>query len=219
MKTYLSLKNEQTRRLPPDLQSDDVRYPDALVEHFLREFTQPGDVVFDPFMGFGTTLVVAERLDRAAYGVEYDEKRARYARSLIRCRDRALHGDSTKLADLKLPAIDFSITSPPYMGKHHTENPFTAYSTEGDGYDAYLRTLSDIYRQLRTKLKPGAHAVIEVSNLKHEDGTLTTLAWDIGRAVAEVLTFTGEVIITWEGSYGYGYDHSYCLVFRNDSQA
>ena len=32
----------------------------ALVEAFLAEYTRPGDLVFDPFAGFGTTLLVAE---------------------------------------------------------------------------------------------------------------------------------------------------------------
>jgi hypothetical protein len=28
-----------------------------------------------------------------------------------------------------------------------------------------------------------------------------------------VLTFEGEIIIAWEHYYGYGYDHSYALIF------
>ena len=49
---------------------------------------------------------------------------------------------------------------------------------------------------------------------------MTTLAWDIGIEVAKIITFLGEVIVNWKndnpinGSYGGGYDHSYCLVFQ-----
>jgi DNA modification methylase len=213
MKTYLTLKNEHKRELPEEFRNEDVRYTEELVELFLQEFAKSGDVVFDPFMGFGTTLLVAEKMDRVAYGVEFDEKRWKYVQSILKHPERALHGDSTKLKSLEIPEIDFSITSPPYMGKHHKENPFTAYSTEGAGYGAYLETIKDIYKQLAEKLKPAGHVVIEVSNLKHEDGPITTLAWDIAREISEVLRFDGEIVVTWENGYNYGYQHSYCLLF------
>lgn len=99
------------------------------------------------------------------------------------------------------------------MGRHHKENPFTAYSTIGEGYGHYLETMRRLYQQLGAKLKPSGKAVIEVSNLKHEDGPLTTLAWDIAGEVSKVLRFDGEIIVGWEDGYNYGYDHSYCLVF------
>lgn len=213
MKTFLSLRNEHKSALPEEFRREDVRYAEELVEYFLQQYTNPGDTVLDPFLGFGTTLLVAERLNRIAFGVEYDESRWRYVQSILRNPERALHGDSTKLASLPLPEFDFSMTSPPYMGKDHTENPFTAYSTIGQGYGEYLETIGSIYQQIKAKLKPSGRAVIEVSNLKHQDGSLTTLAWDIAREVSKVLHFEGEVIATWDNGYAYGYDHSYCLVF------
>jgi DNA modification methylase len=213
VKTYISLRNEHRIELPEEFRKDDVRYCEPLVEFFLEEFTNEGDVIFDPFMGFGTTLLVAERLNRVAYGVEYEESRWRYVQSLLRNSERALHGDSTKMNSIEVPNFDFTITSPPYMGKHHKENPFTAYSTVGNGYGEYLQTIQDVYRQLNTRLNADGHAVIEVANLKHEDGSLTTLAWDIANEVSEVMRFEGEIVVTWENSYAYGYDHSYCLVF------
>ena len=45
-------------------------FPRALVEFFLLAFSDANDVVFDPFMGSGTTMAAAELLDRAGYGCE-----------------------------------------------------------------------------------------------------------------------------------------------------
>lgn len=201
--------------MPEEFQADDVRYNDELVEFFLLQFTHENEVVFDPFMGFGTTLIVAEKQNRAGYGVEFDERRCRYVRSVLQYPDRALLGDSTQLDSIDLPALDFCMTSPPYMGMHHQENPFTAYTTlcGADGYQQYLVDLRNIYVQIANKMKSSARAVIEVSNLKHSDGPLTTLAWDIAREVSKVLRFEGETVIVWEGGYAYGYDHSYVLLF------
>lgn len=200
----------------PEHFPEDVRYPRTLVEQYLKRFTAPNDLVLDPFMGFGTTLIAAEGMKRRAIGVEFDSARCDYVKMLLNesNADWVVCGDSRQISKLNLAQIDFSITSPPYMGKNHTENPFTAYTTTGDGYQAYLQDLKKIYAQIATLLKPGAHVVIEVSNLKHEDGTLTTLAWDLAREVSLVLDFQGEEIIVWEPSYAYGYDHSYCLVFK-----
>lgn len=202
--------------LLPENFPDDVRYTPSLVEQYLKRFTKQGDLVLDPFMGFGTTLVVAERMKRQAIGIEFDLERCNYVKTLLQDSHSSWvqHGDSREIDKLNLPQLDFSITSPPYMGKNHTENPFTAYTTTGDGYQAYLQDLKKIYVQIATLLKPGAHVVIEVSNLKHEDGTLTTLAWDLAREVSLALDFQGEEIIVWEPTYAYGYDHSYCMIFK-----
>ncbi len=212
MQTYLVLKNEQPP-LPAEMPGPDVRYPAILAEYFLREFTQEGDVVFDPFAGFGTTLQVAEAMGRIGYGTEINPKRTDYARSQLRHPERLILGDVRHLASLSLPPFNFSISSPPYMGKSDTENPLTDYAEEGAGYAQYLRDLAAVYAEVGRRLAPGGHLVIEASNLKGPNG-VTTLAWDIAREVSEVLAFQGEVVIAWENGYGYGYDHSYCLVFK-----
>ena len=62
-------------RAPPPFEGNDIKYPEALVRRFLKEFTRPGDRVFDPFAGLGTTLFVAEEMRRIPFGVEQDERR------------------------------------------------------------------------------------------------------------------------------------------------
>ena len=48
--------------------------PVALVERCLRNSTDEGDVVLDPFLGSGTTLIAAERTGRVCYGIELDPR-------------------------------------------------------------------------------------------------------------------------------------------------
>jgi site-specific DNA-methyltransferase (adenine-specific)/site-specific DNA-methyltransferase (cytosine-N4-specific) len=45
-------------------------FPDALPEWFIKLFTQEGDTVLDPFMGSGTTNIVAQRMNRRSIGIE-----------------------------------------------------------------------------------------------------------------------------------------------------
>ncbi|HEY8870647.1 MAG TPA: DNA methyltransferase, partial [Candidatus Limnocylindrales bacterium] len=48
--------------------------PVLLSEIPIRNHTAPGDAVYDPFLGSGTTLIAAETLNRRCYGMEIDPR-------------------------------------------------------------------------------------------------------------------------------------------------
>jgi site-specific DNA-methyltransferase (adenine-specific) len=45
-------------------------FPVSLPEFFIKAFSDKGDIIFDPFMGSGTTLIAAEKNGRIGYGTE-----------------------------------------------------------------------------------------------------------------------------------------------------
>jgi len=47
--------------------------PLALFEYFIKTYSNPGEVVFDPFMGSGTTALAAMKTERHYIGFEKDE--------------------------------------------------------------------------------------------------------------------------------------------------
>lgn len=54
-------------------------FPQKLPEWFIRLFTREGDLVLDPFMGSGTTLKAAQKLNRNAVGIEIVDEYCRLA--------------------------------------------------------------------------------------------------------------------------------------------
>ena len=196
-----------------------LKYPCSFSNYFIRHYTEIGDKVLDIFAGFGTTILIAEKLNRIGYGIESNDKRYEYIISKVRNVSNIIKGSSMELNQFELPEVDFSLTSPPYMNVNDSTNPLTNLKTE-KAYFQYLKDLRLIYRKLKLILKPEGYAIVEVSNLKSNG--VTTLAWDIAREISKELLFKGEIIIGWQGDntgngiYGYGYDHSYCLIFKNE---
>jgi hypothetical protein len=96
MKAFVQLEMAPERSLPSKFTRDaHVRFSENLVRYLLEEMTVQGDVVFDPFAGFDTTLIVAEEMKRQAFGVELNEERAEYVKSHLEHPDRLIVGDSS----------------------------------------------------------------------------------------------------------------------------
>jgi len=50
--------------------SHSAPFPRLVPEFFIKAFSDTGDVIFDPFLGSGTTIAAAHALDRVGYGIE-----------------------------------------------------------------------------------------------------------------------------------------------------
>ncbi len=79
-------------------------YPVALVEFFIKAFTDPGDVIFEPFCGSGTTMIAAMRTGRSCYGCEispaYTDVIVQRAQEWIK-KDFCLNGHGSSFDELK----------------------------------------------------------------------------------------------------------------------
>lgn len=57
----------------PENTDHPTQKPEKLLAKVILASSNPGDVIFDPFLGSGTTSVVAQKLGRRYFGVEMDE--------------------------------------------------------------------------------------------------------------------------------------------------
>ena len=54
----------------PEGTADDIHFTEALAASVIGHASLPGELVLDPFAGYGTTVTVAERMGRRAIGIE-----------------------------------------------------------------------------------------------------------------------------------------------------
>jgi DNA modification methylase len=58
----------------PERTEHPAQYPEELIERIIKTGTNQGDLVLDPFMGSGTTAVVAKKLGRKYVGYEIEQE-------------------------------------------------------------------------------------------------------------------------------------------------
>ena len=172
--------------------------------------------MLDPFAGYGTTLVVAQRMERVAVGIELLSRRVRIIRGRVADQVRVIEGDARRLGRYGVGPVDLCFTSPPYMNAvDHPENPLTAYTTADGDYQTYLAELGQVFAMVASLLNPGGHLVINAANLS-TGGIVTPLAWDLAAVVSRHLSFRGEIYLRWDRPRP-GITGDYCLVFRRDA--
>ena len=184
---------------------EDVHMLPALVDHVIERCTAHGDLVVDPFAGFGTTLDRAVALGRRALGVELLPERVEYLRRRFPTAE-VLEGDARDLLGTltRAPGPEprtgaaLVLTSPPYMtSTHHEEDPLTGYEQGGGDYDRYLAELADVAAQCARIVAPGGYVVWNVADIHHE-GVTTRLIEDCTRLLAGVLSPVGTTVVEWD---------------------
>lgn len=144
-KEWLKFQKSWFIHNPPPRQKDVLRhpakFPETLALEFIQFFTKPGQVVLDPMVGTGSTLVAALRSGRNSYGIELNPAYANIARQVVAGEQARLGVAAANLvaevipgnaafiaqhvAANHLPPIDYVITSPPYWNMLHARGAET----------------------------------------------------------------------------------------------
>ena len=103
-------------------------YPIALADRIIKMYSKEGDLIFDPFVGVGTTVVSAYRQNRSGIGIELNERFLEIAHNVLNKEKSNLfndaksklfheihHDDCRNLKKyLKYNSVQLTFTSPPY---------------------------------------------------------------------------------------------------------
>lgn len=177
-------------------------FPISLSKKIIELFSHKGELIVDPFVGSGTTLLAASDLDRNAVGFDLNKEYIDLSASRlhtdslfsssnqIAVQDDALHIDNY----IEKESIKLIWTSPPYanlLNRQRKNKSRRGDERKNDQFDKieqysqdprdlgtmelsqYSRSMGDIFEKLLPLLKQKGHCVINVSDMWWENRRIT----------------------------------------------
>lgn len=175
-------------------------FPIALARHVIKLLSHEGELVLDPFVGSGTTLVAALDENRNAVGFDLQEKYTELSAS--RLKTKSLFGKSKQIAICEdarnvprfLPeeSVSLIFTSPPYANLLNRKRRNKSRRLRDNGQlgkveqysqdprdlgtlalEEYAREMGNIFERLLPVLKPRGHCMINVPDMWWENQRIT----------------------------------------------
>lgn len=175
-------------------------FPIALAKKVVTLFTHEGELVLDPFVGSGTTLLAAQETNRNAIGFDLQEKyidlcleRIDNANLFNAATQIAVNDDARNIPEyLEKESISLIWTSPPYANllnrprknksRRHRNNEqlgkVEQYSQDHRDLgtkpiEEYTEAMGEIFQRLLPLLRPKGHCVINVPDMWWENQRIT----------------------------------------------
>ena len=175
-------------------------FPISLARKVIELFTHKGELVLDPFVGSGTTLIAADDVTRNAVGFDLKKEYIQLCGERIApqnlfdaTRLLAIHDDARNIDQyLSENSLSLIFTSPPYANllnrkrqnksrrnrKNDQLGKVEQYSQDPRDLGTldlarYSEAMGDIFEKLLPILKPKAHCVINVPDMWWENQRIT----------------------------------------------
>lgn len=199
-------------------------FPISLSKRIIELFTHQGELILDPFVGSGTTLLAAADLNRNAVGFDLQEKYINLCEKRLsehkflfnHSRQVAIKDDARNISKYLEPnSVSLIWTSPPYANllnrprknksrrfrNNEQYGRIEQYSQDPNdlgtlSLEDYTKAMGDIFESLLPLLRPRHHCVINVSDMWWDNKRIT-----IHIAIVEELRRRGyelRNIIIWD---------------------
>jgi DNA modification methylase len=198
-------------------------FPVQLCEKLIKIYTKNnGEIILDPFVGVGSTMIAARNLNRSGIGVDLNADYVKIAKerlfqvNLMDNKDTQIQlyaGDSrTVLKKLAPYSVDLCINSPPYwdiLNQRRTadgrdsKNYSDSESDIGNiqDYQKFLSQLKEIYSEVFRVMKPNKRCCVVVMDIRKKD-QFYPLHMDITKVMEEI-GFELEELVIWDRQHEY----------------
>jgi DNA modification methylase len=148
--------------------------------NLILRYTQPGDLVLDPMVGSGTTLVECRLLGRNGIGIDvnyhalmlaFDRlnfEPANLYEALPESSIRLFHGDARRLNCIEDETVDLVATHPPYASiiTYSKSTPVEGDLSQLRSLDSFLDAMEQVARECYRVLKPNKHCAILIGDTR-----------------------------------------------------
>jgi DNA modification methylase len=176
-------------------------FPISLARKVIDLFTHRGELVLDPFVGSGTTLIAAQDAGQNAVGFDLQKKYIRLSESRLRrnsqlfsnAKQIAICDDARNICNYLRPeTVSLIFTSPPYANLLNRQRKNKSRRDRNNGQfgkveqysqdprdlgtmelGKYTESMGDIFERLVPLLRPKAHCVINVPDMWWENKRIT----------------------------------------------
>ncbi len=137
--------------------------------NLILEYSKSGDIVLDPMVGSGTTLIECKLLGRNGIGVDINEEAAMLSFDRVNFRSlelpkseiRIFVGDARNLDLIKDDAVDLIVTHPPYVNiVSYTNNKVKGDISSVSDISEFIEEMHNLAIELFRVLKPGKFCAI-----------------------------------------------------------
>jgi DNA modification methylase len=240
-------KSVITRSYPPDLQHNlrkqhGGQKPPLLCADLIKTFTKKGEMVLDPLMGVGGTLIGAALCGRKALGIEITKKWIDIYKKVCELEDleefKTFHEDCRKiLKKASSDSVDFILTDVPYWNMDRVEKTRSKVAAKsnlsrfnGRGMQTkqeWLDELTEIFSLCYGVLKNKKYLAIFIGDM-YRGKEYHILSADLGNAMRAKTKFILKANLIWydvsKNLHVYGQPHAFIpsmihqniLIFRKE---
>jgi len=202
-------------------------FPTELISRLIKIYTKNnGEVILDPFMGTGSTVISALKLHRKGIGIELSKEYVRLAKERIKSlqsdldttgkkyyKPEVYNRDANQMQDFLRPnSVDLCVTSPPYWDilrqrRTSDKRDIRSYSNAKrdlgniEGYDMFLSKLKEIFQKVYTSLKDNKWCIVIVMDIRKKS-KFYPFHMDVVKLMGDI-GFNFEDTIIWNRQHEY----------------
>ncbi len=211
------LRSEHGGQKPPDLCLD-----------LIKIFTKKNNLVLDPLMGVGGTLIGATLCNRKAVGIELNNKWINIYKKVCKLEkikaEQTYHGNAKEVLEknIKNNSIDFILTDVPYWNvdqlkktrsKKATISKLSKFNKSNSlSKEDWLLDMKEIFQKCFKKLKNKKYMGVFIGDI-YRDKHYHILSADLANSISTIKGFNLKANLIWfdqsKSLHVYGYPYSF----------